>query len=56
MASSSANISSFNFINIVQLVFVKLDGTNYLNWLSQFVPILKSNYLMDIVDGYEPCL
>jgi hypothetical protein len=33
----------------------KLDDKNYLLWLSQVVPILKSHELMGIEDGSEPC-
>jgi hypothetical protein len=48
MASSSPNIT-FPIIN--HLISVKLDGSNYLGWLSQFLTILRSNDLLGIVDG-----
>lgn len=41
--------------NLNQLVSAKLDGSNYLIWLSEMVPTLKSNDLMGFVDGFEPC-
>jgi hypothetical protein len=48
MASSSPNIT-FPIIN--HLISVKLEGSNYLCWLSQFLPILRGNDLLGIVDG-----
>jgi hypothetical protein len=33
----------------------KLEGPNYLSWLTQFSPILRSTDSMGIVDGIEPC-
>ncbi|KAF5470848.1 hypothetical protein F2P56_011336, partial [Juglans regia] len=32
-----------------------MDGTNYLNWISQLLPVLCSNDLFEFVDGSEPC-
>ncbi|KAJ0041947.1 hypothetical protein Pint_18125 [Pistacia integerrima] len=52
-----AALSSINFIapNLSQLVSAKLDETNYLMWLSQIVPVIKSHDLMGFVDGSLPC-
>jgi hypothetical protein len=36
-------------------VSVKLEGHNYLNWTTQFIPALKSHDLLSIVDGSEAC-
>jgi hypothetical protein len=33
----------------------KLEGPNYLSWLIQFFPILRSIDSMAIIDGSEPC-
>jgi len=33
----------------------KLEGPNYLSWLTQFLPILRSQDSLGIVDGTEPC-
>jgi hypothetical protein len=33
----------------------KMEGPNYLSWTTQFLPILRSQELMGIVDGTEPC-
>ncbi|KAJ0038478.1 hypothetical protein Pint_24053 [Pistacia integerrima] len=56
MASSiSSAASSFVIPNITSLVSVKLDGTNYLNWTTQFIPVLRSHDLLSIVDGSEEC-
>ncbi|KAJ0110443.1 hypothetical protein Patl1_01269 [Pistacia atlantica] len=30
-------------------------GTNYLNWTTQFIPVLRSHDLLSIVDGSEEC-
>lgn len=35
-------------------VYTKLDDTNYLAWVCQFTPILRTNGLLGIVDGSEP--
>jgi hypothetical protein len=52
MASSSA--PSFTLPNIMHMVQVKVEGpNNYMSWLSQIVPLLKSHELMGIVDGSE---
>ncbi|KAF5458395.1 hypothetical protein F2P56_022426 [Juglans regia] len=56
MASSSSNFSATLIAsNLNQLVSAKLDGSNYLIWLSQMFPILKNNDLMGFVDRSEPC-
>lgn len=34
---------------------IKLDDTSYMMWVCQFLPILRSNGLLGIVDGPEPC-
>jgi len=54
---SSNNISSTmsNLTNTTQFTLVKLDGPNFLAWVSQFLPILHSYELMGLVDGSEPC-
>ena len=53
----STNISSPSFLlpNFPQGIPAKLDGSNYLNWVSRFLPALCSNGLMGIVDGSNPC-
>jgi hypothetical protein len=32
-----------------------MDGENYLNWISQCLPALRSHVLVAFVDGFEPC-
>ncbi|KAJ0038846.1 hypothetical protein Pint_23826 [Pistacia integerrima] len=49
--SNSTPASSFVIPNITSLVSVKLDGTNYLNWITQFTPMLRRHDLLGIVDG-----
>jgi hypothetical protein len=53
--ATSTDTSAFSLPNPNHQVTVKLDSTNYLRWLTQFNPILRSNDLMGIVDGSEPC-
>jgi hypothetical protein len=60
MASSSNTAApitnTFTLPSITQHISTKLDGPNsYLNWVSHFMPILKSHDLMGLVDGSEPC-
>jgi hypothetical protein len=57
-AHSSSDIKSVisNLPNTTQFNIVKLDGPNYLAWVSQFLPIIRSYELMGLVDGSEPCL
>ena len=55
-ASASSSTVSFVLPNCNQLAQVKLEGpSNYIRWLSIFLPILRSNELMGIIDGTEPC-
>uniref|UniRef100_A0A2N9IYC4 Retrotransposon Copia-like N-terminal domain-containing protein n=1 Tax=Fagus sylvatica TaxID=28930 RepID=A0A2N9IYC4_FAGSY len=51
MAESSSSANLFQIPNISPFISIKLDGTNYLQWISQFLPILRSYDLLSIVDG-----
>jgi hypothetical protein len=51
MAASSSSANLFQIPNISPFISIKLDGTNYLQWISQFLPILRSYDLLSIVDG-----
>jgi hypothetical protein len=57
MASSSNTTTTtcFTLPSFAQFLALKLDEHNYLLWLSQVVPTLKSHELMGIVDGSDPC-
>ncbi|XP_062145549.1 uncharacterized protein LOC133852912 [Alnus glutinosa] len=58
MASSSSNTLPTAMTNTSppNLTFhEKLEGPNYLSWTTQFLPILRSQEAMGIVDGIEPC-
>ncbi len=46
---------SFQIPNISPLISIKLDGTNYLQWTSQFLPLLRSYDLLSIVYASEIC-
>jgi hypothetical protein len=50
-----AESNTFQIPNISPLISIKLDGTNYLKWTSQFLPILWSYELLSIIDGSELC-
>jgi hypothetical protein len=54
MAESSSSAISFSMPNIAHLYQSKLDDNNYLGWVFQFEPILKSNGLMGIVNDSKP--
>lgn len=57
MASfSSSTPIVFIASNVVQPIWVKMDGENYLNWISQCLPALRNHVLVAFVDGFEPCL
>ena len=53
MVESSSSANLFQIPNISPFISIKLDGTNYLQWISQFLPILRSYDLLSIVDGSE---
>jgi hypothetical protein len=56
MAPSTSSSVVFNAPNISHLSNRMLDNsTSYLTWTSQFLPTLRSNDLLGIVDGTEPC-
>jgi hypothetical protein len=58
MAASSSNNPATTLTNSSppNLAFhEKLEGPNYLSWITQFGPILCSQDSMGIVDGTEPC-
>lgn len=54
-SSSQPQTGSLLLANITNLVSVKLDGDNYLLWLSRFEPLLYSNDLYALVDGTDLC-
>jgi hypothetical protein len=54
MASSSSS-TIFTPQNTNQTSFFKLDNNNYLMWMTQVRPILRTHDLMGIVDGLESC-
>jgi hypothetical protein len=58
-ASSSTNpptenLSTFSMLPNLSQLF-KLEGPNYLAWVSQFQPILRGNDLQGLVDGSDYC-
>ncbi len=55
-SSSPSPTISLVLPNYTQMSGVKLEGPNsYLKWLSIFLPVLRSNELLGIIDGTEPC-
>ena len=54
--SSPSPTISLTLPNYTQMAGVRLDGpSTYLQWLSIFLPVLRSNELVGIIDGTEPC-
>jgi hypothetical protein len=54
VATTDASFSSIVFHLSAQVIFIKRDGTNFLAWSAQLIPLLRSYGLMGIVDGSEP--
>ncbi|EPS74578.1 hypothetical protein M569_00172 [Genlisea aurea] len=52
MATTSSNLTA---PNIFQLITVRLDGSNYLNRVSQIIPVLRCHDLAGFLDGSEVC-
>ena len=50
----SSNVSA-TFNLPAQVISIKLDGTNFLAWSAQLIPLFRSYGLMGIVDGSNPC-
>lgn len=54
-AGSSGLASTFLISNIGSLISIKLENHNYLQWKSQFLPVLKAHGLIGFVDGTVLC-
>ncbi|KAJ0044848.1 hypothetical protein Pint_04240 [Pistacia integerrima] len=52
VAESSSSSAAFHLPS--QVISIKLDGTNFLAWSAQLLPLFRSYGLMGIVDGSEP--
>lgn len=52
--SAAMSTPTFSLLNTAHLAPTKLDDNNYHVWICQFLPILRSNWLMGIVDRSEP--
>jgi hypothetical protein len=52
--STESSSSSAAFHLPAQVISIKLDGTNFLAWSAQLLPLFRSYGLMGIVDGSEP--
>lgn len=50
----SSNASATSHLP-AQVISIKLDGTNFLAWNAQLLPLFRSYGLMGIVDGSDPC-
>ena len=55
MATASDFLSSAAVHLPTQVISIKLDGTNFLAWSAQLLPLFQSYGLMGIVDGSEFC-
>ncbi|KAF9679666.1 hypothetical protein SADUNF_Sadunf06G0038300 [Salix dunnii] len=54
MSVTKDSYSSAAFHLPAQVISIKLDGTNFLSWSAQLLPLFHSYGLMGIVDGSEP--
>jgi hypothetical protein len=57
-ADSSANSPTpldVFFPNFTQPISLKLEGPNYISWLSHVVPVIRRNDLMGFIDGEKTC-
>jgi hypothetical protein len=52
--TTESSSSSAAFHLPAQVISIKLDGTNFLAWSAQLLPLFRSYGLMGIVDGSEP--
>jgi hypothetical protein len=53
---STSNTSILLLPNFTHIPIEKLEGSNnYLAWLSQIEPFIRSNDLIGIIDGFEIC-
>ncbi|KAJ0083760.1 hypothetical protein Patl1_29917 [Pistacia atlantica] len=52
IAESSSSSAAFHLPS--QVISIKLDGTNFLAWSAQLLPLFRSYGLMGIADGSEP--
>jgi hypothetical protein len=46
-------LSSTAFHLPAQVISIKLDGTNFLAWYAQLLPLFRSYELMGIIDGSD---
>ncbi|KAG6777840.1 hypothetical protein POTOM_017678 [Populus tomentosa] len=53
-AITDTSFSSAAFHLPAQVISIKLDGTNFLAWSAQLIPLFRSYGLMGIIDGSEP--
>jgi hypothetical protein len=57
-ATSNPSTSNTSILlpNFTHIPIEKLEGSNnYLAWLSQIEPLIRSNDLIGIIDGFEIC-
>ena len=54
-AVTNSSLSSTVFHLPAQVISIKLDGTNFLAWSAQLLPLFRSYGLMGIIDGSDSC-
>jgi len=54
-AVTNSSLSSAAFHLPAQVISIKLDGTNFLAWSAQLLPLFRSYGLMGIIDGSDSC-
>jgi hypothetical protein len=55
VSANGSNTPNFLLPNFTQMSIEKLEGSNYLAWLSRIEPIIHSHELMGFLDGSEVC-
>jgi len=54
-AVTNSSMSSATFHLPAQVISIKLDGTNFLAWSAQLLPLFRSYGLIGIIDGSDSC-
>jgi len=52
--ATNTSFSSTVFNLLAQVIFIKLDGTNFLAWSAQLIPPFRSYDHMGIINDSEP--
>ena len=53
--ATDSSLSPAAFHLLAQVISIKLDGTNFLAWSAQLLPLFRSYGLMGIIDDSDFC-